>query len=229
MAEMTFRARVCFGKTGPLRHLSHLEVLRACERSARRAGLPYAVTKGFNPHMRVAFGPALPVGTAGLAEYYDVWLRSFVPAADVLASLTAATPTNLAPIAVKYAGDREPSLTAALTIARYEVVVEGGSELAGSLAGSLAALVTEGVFAVDHKGKQKVFDLASTLPKEPEVRSVEGDIVVRLTTRMGERGSLRPETLVTAALTRNGLEGRIASVTRTELLVEEEDSWRSPM
>lgn len=229
MAETTFRARVCFRKTGPLRHLSHLEVVRACERAARRARLPYAVTKGFSPHMRIAFGPALPVGTAGLGEYYDVWLRSYMPAKDVLANLTAATPENLAPVSVMYAGEREASLTAALTIARYEVVVEGGTGLAEGLAGSLAAIVAEGVFAVEHKGKQKVFELASTLPKEPEVSSVEGVTVVGLTTRMGERGSLRPETLVTTALAREGLEGRIASVTRTELLVEEEDSWRSPM
>jgi len=179
--------------------------------------------------MRIAFGPALPVGTAGYGEYYDVWLRSFVPATDVCASLVSATPENLAPLAVKYAGERDASLAAALTIARYEVVVEGGSELAGGLSDSLAAIVAEGVFAVDHKGKQKVFELASTLPKEPEVSSVEGATVVCLTTRMGERGSLRPETLVAAALTRIGLEKRIVSVTRTELLVEVEDSWRSPM
>lgn len=179
--------------------------------------------------MRIAFGPALPVGTAGLGEYYDVWLRSYMPAKDVLVNLTAATPENLAPVSVMYAGEREASLTAALTIARYEVVVEGGTGLAEGLAGSLAAIVAEGVFAVEHKGKQKVFELASTLPKEPEVSSVEGVTVVGLTTRMGERGSLRPETLVTTALAREGLEGRIASVTRTELLVEEEDSWRSPM
>ncbi|KAF0207429.1 MAG: hypothetical protein FD171_1759 [Actinobacteria bacterium] len=179
--------------------------------------------------MRIAFGPALPVGTAGRGEYYDLWLRSYIPASDVLASLRSATPANLAPVNVVYVGERSASLTAALTIARYEVVVEGGEALAESLAGSLAAIVAEGVFAVEHKGKQKVFELASTLPKEPEVSSVEGVTVVRLTTRMGERGSLRPETLVTTALAREKLEGRIASVTRTELLVEEEDSWRSPM
>jgi radical SAM-linked protein len=229
MAESTFRARVCFQKSGPLRHLSHLETVHACGRAARRARLPYAVTKGFSPHMRIAFGPALPVGTAGLGEYYDLWLRSYIPANDVLASLTSATPANLAPVNVVYVGERSASLTAALTIARYEVLVEGGEGLSESLAGSLAAIVAEGVFAVEHKGKQKVFELASTLPKEPEVSSVNGATVVRLTTRMGERGSLRPETLVTTALAREKLEGRIASVTRTELLVEEEDSWRSPM
>jgi radical SAM-linked protein len=179
--------------------------------------------------MRIAFGPALPVGTAGLGEYFDLWLRSYVPATSVLAMLVAATPENLAAVSVTYAGEREASLTASLTIARYEVVVEGGTGLAESLAGSLKAIVAEGVFAVEHKGKQKVFELASTLPKEPDVRSVKGAVVVSLATRMGERGSLRPETLVTTALARIGLDGRIVSVTRTELLVEEEDSWRSPM
>ena len=33
--------------------------------------------QGFNPHMKVAFGPALPVGTASENEYLDVWLTRY--------------------------------------------------------------------------------------------------------------------------------------------------------
>ena len=35
-----FRLRVCYEKTGRLRFLSHLEVVRAVERAIRRAALP---------------------------------------------------------------------------------------------------------------------------------------------------------------------------------------------
>ena len=65
MADMPFRLRVSFAKTGRLRFLSHLEVVHALERAVRRTELEYAVTQGFNPRMKIAFGPALPVGTAG--------------------------------------------------------------------------------------------------------------------------------------------------------------------
>lgn len=229
VGETTFRLRVRFRKADRLRYLSHLEVVHSCERAARRAGLPYAVTQGFSPHMKLAFGPALPVGTAGLGEYLDLWLRSYVPSEQAFQALRSASAAGLAPVKVKYIAEREPSLGSALTIAKYEVVLEGGEALREGLRGSFSAIIAEGELAVDHKGKQKVFELASTLPKEPDVSTSGERTTVGLTVRIGERGSLRPEALVTAALTRGALDGRIASVTRTELLVEEDGSWRDPL
>ena len=80
VASGEFRLRVRYRKTGRLRWLSHLEVVHALERSIRRARLPYAVTQGFSPHMKASFGPALPVGTAGEHEYFDVWLTGYTDA-----------------------------------------------------------------------------------------------------------------------------------------------------
>lgn len=223
MAE-GFHLRVCFRKTGRLRYLSHLEVARACERSARRARLPYAVSAGFTPRMRIAFGPALPVGTAGEREYYDLVLTRFVPTAEVLSALAAATVEELGPIACGYVSGKEPSLAAALTIAEYDVTLEGGIPHE-ELERSLEALMRTGTLSVEHKGKQKVFDLTEALPKEPEVMSHGETAVVRLTVRMGERGSLRPESFVATALGHP----HHMSVARTDLLVDEQGVWRRPL
>ncbi len=180
--------------------------------------------------MRVAFGPALPVGTAGLGEYLDVWLRSYVPSEEALARLSGASPASLAPVRAWYVPEREASLGAALTIATYEVVVEGGVGLEKGLTGSLSAIIAGGVLAVEHKGKRKVFELASALPKEPVVSTIEGRAVVEMAVRIGEHGSLRPEALVTAALAHAAEDGRVVSVTRTGLLVEADDgSWCDPL
>ena len=50
-----FRLRVRYGKRDRLKYLGHLELIHTIERIVRRAGLPYAVTQGFSPHMRVGF------------------------------------------------------------------------------------------------------------------------------------------------------------------------------
>ncbi|HZL05297.1 MAG TPA: TIGR03936 family radical SAM-associated protein, partial [Coriobacteriia bacterium] len=209
--ETVFRLRVCFVKHGRLRFLSHLEVVRACERAVRRAGLPYAVTHGFNPHMRISFGPALPVGTAGEHEYFDVWLLAHVSAAEARDRLSATIAADLAPAEARYVNDKEPSLSAVLTLAVYDVAVEGGSDLEGSLKSSLASVVADGSLAVEHKGKTKVFEFASTLLKEPDVHSSAGRVVITVSVRIGERGSLRPEAFVNAALARSASAGRILS------------------
>ncbi len=228
MAE-GFRLRVRYGKTGRLRHLSHLEVIRACERSVRRAGLPYSVTQGFSPKIKAAFGPALPVGTAGEREYYDVWLTSYVPARTVLERLAGASPAGLAPQAVSYAGGREPSLSAALTVARYRVLVASPATWPEEFGKVLAGVVGSGTLAVEHKGKTKVFDLARSLPEEPRVGSEDGFLVVEITTRIGQEGSLRPEALVHEALSSSPKPGSLIAVTRTDLLVEAGKEWLRPM
>lgn len=229
MAPGEFRLRVRYAKAGRARFLSHLEVMRALERSARRAGLPYAVTKGFSPRMKLAFAPALPVGTAGLAEYYDVWLTAYVPAPEVLDRLEKTTPSALAPLDARYVAIGETSLGASVTLAEYEVTIDGKGVSRESVSEALDAVIGSGQLVVEQKKKQKIFDLARSLPKEVRVRETESGVIVSLTTRMSQEGSLRPEVLCQAALSRAHSEGAVVSVTRTDTFIEREEGPRRPL
>lgn len=221
MADQSFRLRVTYAKNGRLRFLSHLEVGRACERAVRRAGLEYAVTQGFNQRMKLAFGPALPVGTAGLAEVYDVWLRRFVPPDAILSVLRAATPAGLTPVDVRYVGEREASVASAMTLADYEVVVGHPNRGPVKLAQALDDVMSSGHLEIEHKGARKVYDLAVCLPEGARTSEEDGRSVVRLTVRMGAQGSLRPDALVREVLRRAGSSDEPVSITRTGLRPEE--------
>lgn len=229
MSADEFRLRIRYEKTGRARFLSHLEVMRALERSARRAGLPYAVTKGFNPRMKAAFGPALPVGTAGRREYLDLWLRQPVSTAEALSRLRASTPPDLHVGEARYVSDKEPSLTAAATVARYEVAVGGEGVSAEDIERALATVIGEGRLEVEHRGKTKVFDLARSLPEEVRVGSSGPLYFVEVTTRMGQEGSLRPDVLLNEALNRIRSGGAVVSVTRTDILIDEDGVLRRPL
>ncbi len=229
MAPGEFRLRVRYGKIGRLRHLSHLEVIHAIERGARRADLPYAVTRGFNPHMKLAFGPALPVATAGLSEYFDIWLTRYMPAEETLNRLAGAMPPDLTPVSSGYVGDDLPSLSAACNIALYEMRIEREDLDRGTFAKALDAVVRSGELTVQRKGKTKVFDLARSLSKEPRVSVDQTGVVVELAVRMGQEGSLRPEALVGAALSRMDAEGAAIAVTRIDTLIEDEKGCARPL
>jgi radical SAM-linked protein len=217
VADSTFRLRVTYGKTGRLRFLSHLEVAHSCERAVRRTGLEYAVTQGFNPRMRIAFGPALPVGSAGLAESYDLWLKRLVPAAETLEMLRAATPVGLAPAETRYVSDKEPSLTAAMTLGEYEVVLVGPGMGPGRLAEALAGVVGSGSLMIEHKGALKTYDLGVCLPEGARTIEEPGRATVRMVVHMGPWGSLRPEALVREALGRIDADPASVTVTRVAL------------
>ena len=61
-----FRHRVTFAKTGDARFLSHRNTMDVFERAIRAAGLPARYSEGFNPHMKLSMGPALPLGLESL-------------------------------------------------------------------------------------------------------------------------------------------------------------------
>jgi radical SAM family uncharacterized protein/radical SAM-linked protein len=71
-ARNPIRVRVEFSKTGPMRYLSHRELMTHVTRALRRAGVQLEYTQGFHPTPKVAFGPPLGVGVSGLREYFDI-------------------------------------------------------------------------------------------------------------------------------------------------------------
>ena len=76
------KMRIAIAKKAATQYVGHLDFGRALERALRRAKLPVAFSEGFNPHMKISFGPALSVGVASYAEYVDVELQEHVDAAD---------------------------------------------------------------------------------------------------------------------------------------------------
>jgi radical SAM-linked protein len=221
VADTVFRLRVVYGKTGRLRHLSHLEVARASERAVRRAGLEYALTQGFNRRMKVAFGPALPVGTAGLEEMFDLWLRRLVPVYEAAEALRRSSPEGLLPVGASYVPDGEPSLAAALTLADYEVRVEGAGRGPRVLGEALDDVMTSGSLEVFHKGSMKAYDLERCIPEGVRLSEEKGEATFDLTVRMGEWGALRPEALVTEVLRRAAAGTAAVQVTRLRLRRED--------
>jgi len=61
---MTVSPGVCirFAKTGDMRFISHLDLMRLFQRALRRAGIPVEITKGFSPHPRISIEPAIKLG-----------------------------------------------------------------------------------------------------------------------------------------------------------------------
>ena len=229
--ETLFCLRVRYVKRGRLRYLSHLELLRAIERMVRRARLPYAVTKGFSPHMKAAYGPALPVGVASRDEWFDVFLTSLAPASEYLARLVAAAPAGIAPQEAAYVPLCSDSLSAALTISCYEAfVVPAGADgmpleasaaeldvLASRLGGAFSEVLASGEVSYVRNGKPKVVGLAGKVAREPVVDVVAGVpaeladnagtaqspcVRAAFATRSSNEGALRPDVLMAAVAAR---------------------------
>lgn len=221
MNPSLFRIRVLWRKKGRLAYLSHLEIARALERIVRRAKLPYALSQGFNPHMRIAFGAALPVGTGGDEEYFDVWLTEYVRPDSVLESLRANAPVDLEMVEAIYIAPNAASLSAVLTIAEYVIELQGEENDADSFSKSIAEAIDSGEVLVDHKGKERRYDLAEAFAKAPVIEYADGRVRIWFTIRSTASGTLRAERFLSAVIGERAGEAHIRSVWRTRQFAED--------
>ena len=82
--EKQFKISFIFSKTGLMRYISHLDLLRLFMRAARRASLPLFFTKGFSPRPKLIIQRALKLGLesehegAQLVLTKKVWARYFI-------------------------------------------------------------------------------------------------------------------------------------------------------
>ncbi len=114
------RYRLTFSKTGDARFLSHRQVMDALERALRGAGVPVRYTEGFNPHIRVSMGPALPVGHEGLSEVFDVDCTAPVRQSH-LTTMARLLPTGMDLLDARDLVPGAPSLGKMVAAARYRL------------------------------------------------------------------------------------------------------------
>ncbi len=118
--ERVFRHRVTFEKRGDARLLSHRNTMDVLERAIRAAGLPARYSEGFNPHMKLSMGPALPLGLESRHEVFDVEGIAPFPA-DAAGKINEKLPPGLAALEVRELFAGEAALSKAVKSARYAV------------------------------------------------------------------------------------------------------------
>lgn len=83
------KIRMKFVKTGTLRFISHLDVMRYFQKANRRAGIDICYSGGFNPHQILSFAAPLGLGLTSEGEYADLEVHSTLSSKDTIAALNA--------------------------------------------------------------------------------------------------------------------------------------------
>lgn len=149
------RVRVRFDKEGLVRFISHRDLMRLFERSLRRAGLPLAVTQGYNPHPRLSFPLALGTGMAGENEVMEFELCEWMPLGGVREALARQLPPGLL---LRDLRAVSPQGTTIVTAIRYQVRFLASPPVSDDQVAAL--LVRESVpVSRTRKGEPKTVDI----------------------------------------------------------------------
>lgn len=119
-----YRLRLKYKKKPEVKFVSHLELIKALERTLRRTSLGFILTQGFNPRIKISFGPPTSVGMASDAEYLDLYLKESISPEQVINELNKVSPLGIEIMEAKYISLDSPSLMSIIYTASYQVVLE---------------------------------------------------------------------------------------------------------
>lgn len=193
MPEQKFKLRVTYKKVDNAAWLSQLELARALEHALRRSKLPYAVSEGFVPHMRISFGPALGVGISSESQVFDVLLTRYIAPDKCLKALQDVSADCLMPISAVYVDNKETFETSGVNVFEVE------------LNGQISKLKVPKSIEVVKKKKTKTLDVAKFLDGDVELSKGKAATKLRFKLKFSEDGSLNPDVFVKALLENSGV------------------------
>jgi len=119
------KIRLRFSKSGNLKFIGHLDLLKVFQQTIRRTGLPASYSQGFNPHLLLSFALPLPLGMDSLNDYADLILEEEKPNDEIVKTLNDNAPSGLF---IKDAYDVKTKAASIVSIADYKLQVDVAEE-----------------------------------------------------------------------------------------------------
>lgn len=192
-----------FSKNSSARFISHLDLLRTFERAIRRASLPVAFSKGFNPHSLISFAAPLPVGVAGESECMEVVLTGDVPPERICSLLNNVLPEGVNLKSAWQVQDDAPPIMVITKKASYRLEVETKKPLTNEWVDkyiksflSLSEIIVKKK-AKEKEGPVKAHDI------RPGIYNMKGylnnkKIIFEMGLQAGSNGNVRPQEVLQA-------------------------------
>ncbi|MBI6546784.1 MAG: TIGR03960 family B12-binding radical SAM protein [Cyanobacteria bacterium NC_groundwater_1444_Ag_S-0.65um_54_12] len=189
--ERVQRLRLRFSKDGDLRFISHLDLLRLFERALRRAALPVAFSRGFNPRPAIEFAAPLALGSASKCELADIYPSCRVDATLFSERLSAALPPEIAISAAWEVPQSGPSLMSLVEEASYRIKLR---DEIPPVAWHEFLARPELLFIRKRKTGEQQINL------RPLIRAIlpENEKLVNLRLQTGSQGNARPDVVLAA-------------------------------
>ncbi len=217
--------RLCYAKKREARFLSHLDMGRIFERAFKRAGVPLVYSQGYNPRPKIAYGPALPVGFASDAEYFDFHYYH-TGTMNAAASLAAQLPDGIDVVESRALYGKVPSLNSAIARAEYTVSFAEEAGLEGLELNITRLMNRDEVIVARQRGDELLqFDIRPYISK---ITFVVVEKILYIVTNLDNGKTLRLEELI-GELFSAAADVPHWRAKRTALLIRRDNEFISPM
>jgi radical SAM-linked protein len=230
--------RVKFIKTGYLKYLSHLDLVRLFIRAFSRANIPMKFSEGFNPHPKFSIGNPLPLGTESLAEYMDVELTEDMDPKEFMQRLNPILPSDIQIVKAE-ADTSKASLSSIIQWSEYEIrlMVEEDDKRA-SFENNIEAwkeFQSIEITKKKKKGKKRIETQVDIMPLIESIsyKGIDEDdfIILECLLKSGESGNLKPIELIKVLDEKLslGVDLDLVIIKRLEVFSEEDGEMAKPL
>ena len=194
--------RMKFKKSGCMKFIGHLDIMRYFQKAIRRADIDIAYSEGFSPHMIMSFAAPLGVGLTSEGEYVDLQVHSCASSKAAVDALNSVMVDGMEVVSFKLLPENVKNAMASVAAADYFVNWREGYAPEGWEEKFLAFLQKEEMLIVKKtKRSEAEVDLKPMLYKA-EIR--DGGIFMQVA--CGSVNNLKPELVMEAFAKDAGME-----------------------
>lgn len=197
------KLRIKFSKSGVMKFIGHLDVMRYFQKAMRRADIDIAYTTGFSPHQIMSFAAPLGVGLESDGEYFDIEANSVTSSADMVSRLNSVMVDGIHVESIRMLPEDAGNAMASVAAAKYHICFAPGKEPSFDLEKAVKAFMTKDAILVTKQTKksEKELDL------KPYIFEMTADREsVQLFVDASSSGNIKPSLVMEALYKENNCE-----------------------
>ncbi len=216
------KLRIKFAKSGAMRFIGHLDVMRYFQKAIRRAEMDIAYSGGFSPHQIMSFAAPLGVGLTSNGEYLDIEVNSYTSSEDMMKRLNEVMVEGMEVLSVTMLDEQSKNAMASVAAAEYSIRFREGYEPTFDWVGQMNSFYAQPSIPVTKKTKKSEMELNL----KPSIYSLHVDTntetqpVIRMLVDASSSGNIKPGLVMEAFLKANGEE-----LSEFALVITREDTY----
>lgn len=201
------KIRIKFAKTGSVRFIGHLDIMRYFQKLMRRSEIDIRYSQGYNPHPIMTFAAPLGVGLESLGEYMDIEVETTLSSLESIQALNRQSTEEIRVLQYRMLPDNAKNAMASVAAADYRLTLNENAKavLGGrNLTECFYAFLSQKKIEIEREGK-KTTQIIDIRPWILEYHT-EGENAVFLKILTGSSANLKPESVLEAFFRFLGLE-----------------------
>lgn len=148
------KARIKFTKTGSMKFIGHLDIMRYFQKAFRRADIDIAYSQGFNRHQLMSFAQPLGVGLTSDGEYLDVELNSCDSEEVMVNRLNEQMNDEIRVVKFSLLGEKARNAMSIVGAADYEISLKDGYAPVENFEEKFTAFLEQDKIEIEKKTKK---------------------------------------------------------------------------